>query len=189
MGAADDLTIAGDQIRSAYGLMGVLGPRRAADVVDAFQQDQAARARGDQGVGVQTLQTRWTRALMQQAVSADAGVDDRPGATGVHQARGQPFRPAAGAIGQGAGALGDGVAEGHDDVGRGGAFHLDPGQQDAETHGRALHAVRASHRLAPAMGRKAGGVGQGDADLHLIQSRDGQIDRIRDQRRVGRHDG
>lgn len=57
MGAADDLTIAGDQVRGAYGLVGVLGPRRAADVVDAFQQDQAARAGRDQSVGVQTLQT------------------------------------------------------------------------------------------------------------------------------------
>lgn len=126
---------------------------------------------------------------MQQAVSADAGVDDGPRTTGFHQTRGQPFRPAAGAVRQGAGALGDRIAKGHDDAGRRGAFDLDPRQQGAETHGRALDAVRAPHGLAPAMGGKTGDLRQGDADLHLIQSRDSQVDRIRHQRRAGRHDG
>ncbi|MNI62968.1 hypothetical protein D3C73_1183090 [compost metagenome] len=72
---------------------------------------------------------------MQQTVAADSQIDDRPWTFRFDHAPRQPFRPASRTAGQGAGPLGDRVAERYDDAGRKGAFDLDSRQQDAKSHG------------------------------------------------------
>jgi hypothetical protein len=92
---------------------------QAAEIVDAFEDDDPMDAGGSEDVAIETREGRWSEAVGEQMVAADAliGDTDVAGCWRGLEPGGEHVGPAVVAVGGGAVAVGDGVAEDGDGCG------------------------------------------------------------------------
>ena len=143
VGAGDDLLVGADHtvdegvaeglgVGGSYGVGGVGEiALEAAEVVDAFEEDDVADGGLGEDVAVEAGEGVGAEAVGEEVVAADALVEDAGGmGCGVGlEALGEDVGPAVVAVEGGGGAVGDGVAEGNDGEGGGGGLDVDGGDE------------------------------------------------------------
>jgi hypothetical protein len=132
----DQLLVSGNEVLGA-GSRSLTG---VPDVVDPFHHDDVCDARLTQHVGFepgQRVDARAVRALAEHAVAADAGVQDSdvPGRGRCEQASREHVGPPAVRVGRRCRAVGNGVAERHDDASSVRGVHLDTRQEKPAERG------------------------------------------------------
>ena len=117
--AGDELGVSEDDVLRGDRAFGVAGFGDAADVVNAFEDDEVLDAVLGDDVAVQASDGVGSRAVIEEAVSADAFINDgkiRGLLVGL-EPLGEIVGPAMIGVGRGGGAVGDGVAEGDNGCG------------------------------------------------------------------------
>ena len=109
LGEAGDEVVGGDDVVGAGGIVGV------ADVVDGFEEDDVFDAGGGEDVGVKAGESAGAPAVVEDAIAADAFVDDGEVAGGgvVVEADGEEVGPGVVGAGGAVPAVGDAVAKGY----------------------------------------------------------------------------
>ena len=133
VGAVDDLLVGGEDAGHEGGVFGggnSADAREAAEVVDAFEDDEPADSGWREHVAIEAGEHVGAEAVGEQVVAADALIEDpdvvRCG-RGL-ETRGEDVGPAVVAVGGGGVAVGDGVAEGDDGAGAGRGEDVDAGE-------------------------------------------------------------
>ncbi len=127
VGAFDELGEAGDEVVGGDDVVGLSGVEGVADVVDAFKDDEVADGGLGEDVGVEAREGGGAGAIVEDAVAADADVEDAEVGGGfvAVEAAGEEVGPALVGVGGAGGAIGDAVAEGYDGGGVVGGFDVD----------------------------------------------------------------
>ncbi len=191
----DDLAVGRDEVLSGEAFAG--GSKAVADVIDAFENHQPLDARLAEDVAVEAGQGARACAVMQHAVAANALIRDAEVGSLLlgGEAGGQQGGPGVIGLGGGAGAVSDGIAEGHDGAGGGGRIHVDGGQPVVRLGGGGVGQGGAAGEVAgadiggvqggPVAGGKAGIAGEVEADGEVGQGIDGEIDGVAEEDHAG----